>query len=277
MLFWRTSPAVAILGGLTGLFFYAPVLGIQFLIARRINLADPAPPSTRFQSIRAWYAEVLVVARVFFWQMPFRSLQIPDSADSRSTPGGLRGVVFIHGFICNRGLWNPWIRKLHSQRRQYAAVNLEPVLGSIDEYVPIVDRAVSAMTTSTGLPPLIICHSMGGLAARAWLRSDAANDNRIYHVVTIGTPHHGTWVGSNFTPLNVRQMKLDSTWLDQLEKAESHERYKLFTCFYSNCDNIVFPTSTGKLAGADNRLVVGVAHLALVFNRQVIAESLAKL
>ena len=275
--FWQQSLVAAILGCLLALFFYAPVLGFQFLIARRLNLTDPAPQSSNRQSIQAWWTEVLVVARVFFWQQPFCAFQIPDSVDGPAIQRGRRGLVFVHGFICNRGLWNPWMRQLQGQGRAYTAVNLEPVLGSIDEYVSIVERAVSAMTIATGLPPVVICHSMGGLAARAWLRSDAANDKRVHHVVTIGTPHQGTWVGSSFVPANVLQMKLGSTWLDQLATVEPPERHKLFTCFYSNCDNIVFPTSTGTLAYADNRLIGGVAHLALVFDRQVMDESLAKL
>jgi hypothetical protein len=36
------------------------------------------------------------------------------------------------------------------------------------------------------------------------------------------------------------------------------------TCFYSHCDNIVFPPSTAMLDGADNRHLVGVAHVHMV-------------
>ena len=71
------------------------------------------------------------------------------------------------------------------------AVNLEPVFGSIDGYAPQIDAAVQQLTETTGLPPLLVCHSMGGLAARAWLKRMNA-ESRVHHVVTIGTPHRGT-------------------------------------------------------------------------------------
>lgn len=44
-----------------------------------------------------------------------------------------RGVVLVHGFMCNRGLWLPWFIPLQARGHAYVAVNLEPVMGSIDE------------------------------------------------------------------------------------------------------------------------------------------------
>ena len=35
------------------------------------------------------------------------------------------------------------------------------------------------------------------------------------------------------------------------------------TCFYSHCDNIVFPPVTATLQGADNRHLPGVAHVQM--------------
>ncbi|RYF38882.1 MAG: permease, partial [Comamonadaceae bacterium] len=47
-----------------------------------------------------------------------------------------------------------------------------------------------------------------------------------------------------------------------------------FTCWYSNCDNIVFPTSTAQLQGADNRFVDGVAHVQMAFHPEVMKACL---
>ena len=48
-------------------------------------------------------------------------------------------------------------------------------------------------------------------------------------------------------------------------------------CWYTNCDNIVFPPSTATLPGADNRLVRGVAHVQLAFVPEVIERTLLDL
>jgi triacylglycerol esterase/lipase EstA (alpha/beta hydrolase family) len=123
---------------------------------------------------------------------------------------------------------------------------------------------------------VLVCHSMGGLAARAWLRTLFADD-RVHHVITIGTPHHGTWLARFSHFMNGRQMRRQSEWLRRLEQDVGPEWHAKFTCWYSNCDNIAFPASTGTLAGAENRLVRGAAHVDLGFHRQVMDESLARI
>jgi len=45
-------------------------------------------------------------------------------------------------------------------------------------------------------------------------------------------------------------------------------------CFWSRCDNIVFPTRNATLEGADNREVAGAPHVAMVFHPAVFAEVL---
>jgi triacylglycerol esterase/lipase EstA (alpha/beta hydrolase family) len=99
----------------------------------------------------------------------------------------------------------------------------------------------------------------------------------VHHVVTIGTPHHGTWLGRSATAPNGKQMAIDSRWLLQLQGDEPASRCGKFTCFYSNCDNIVFPASTATLTAADNRLVAGAPHLAMAFNASVMNAAFAKL
>jgi predicted alpha/beta hydrolase family esterase len=274
--FWSRAPALAIAGVFAVSLLYVPFLGLQFLAVRQLNRNDPSPRASWGQLLRAWWGEVVVVPPVFFWRLPFAWNKVPDDTSNTFTHRGKRGVVFIHGFICNRGFWTPWLVHIKHHRRAFIAVNLQPVFGSIDDYAELIDRAVQQVTLDTGLPPLVVCHSMGGVAVRAWLRHANA-DHRVHHIVTIGSPHHGTWLGRFSFMTNARQMNLSNDWLLQLAADEPAARYKLFTCYYSNCDNIVFPASTATLAGADNRLITGAAHVALAFDQTVMRESLARI
>jgi pimeloyl-ACP methyl ester carboxylesterase len=226
---------------------------------------------------------VLAVVQVFVWRLAFASDAVPDHLHDAFGSRGRRGVVLIHGFICNRGLWNHWMRHLLRDRRAFVAVNLEPVFGGIDDYVPIVEDAVARLEAATGQPPLVIVHSMGGLATRAWMRADVRNVQRVCHVVTLGTPHHGTALrrGNGAWPLNGAQMKRHSAWLAELAADEQRQdsqgagqgsRYQRFTCYWSNCDNIVFPAETATLPGADNRFEPGLAHLELALDSRIQAE-----
>ena len=73
------------------------------------------------------------------------------------------------------------------------------------------------------------------------------------------------------------QMALGSRWLRQLEADGARQAQPRFTCWYSNCDNVVFPSSGATLPGADNRLVAGAAHVELAFHRQVMDTTLSLL
>ena len=279
---WPTSPALGLAGCMAIALGYSLFLAIEFVLLKCLHGADPTPTPTWGNVVRAWVGETLTAPQVFCWHQPFRANAIPDSVPGPRAPDAppRRGVVFVHGFFCNRGLWTPWMQRLQAQGRPFVAVNLEPVFGAIDGYAPIVDAAVRRLTDATGLAPVLVCHSMGGLAARAWLRAGGdgeEGDARVHRVFTIGTPHGGTWLGRFSHVTNGRQMQLGSDWVRALTAAEPPARAARFTCWYSNCDNIVFPASTAALPGADNRLVPGVAHMALAFCPQVMDATLAEI
>jgi len=147
------------------------------------------------------------------------------------------------------------------------ALTLEPAFGRIDDWVPAIERAVADLQQRTGRPPLVVAHSMGGLATRAWLAAQpdaAAADARVHRVITIATPHHGTWMARFGHTPNARQMRIGGRWLAALAAAEPPQRHARFTCFYGHADNIVFPARTATLAGADNIHLPAVAHVAMV-------------
>ena len=279
-MFWRNSPLLAFSGLALISLLYFLLLAIQFLVMAVANKHDLIVPASLNQLVRAWLQETFVAARVFFWWQPFRFATWPDEIPDHHSHPPRRGIVFIHGFVCNRGLWNPWFCVLHDRRIPFIAVNLEPVFGSIDAYTSAVDAAVQQMKKATGLPPLLICHSMGGLVARAWLRY-RCDDNLFHYVVTLGSPHHGTGLGGGGPVprwmINAHQMRPHSQWLTELAQGEPLERRQRFTCFYSNCDNVVIPASSATLPGADNRMMPGVPHLALAVDRTVMIQALALL
>jgi pimeloyl-ACP methyl ester carboxylesterase len=265
---WPSSPVVALAGACAIFFSYSFVLAIEFVLVQIVARADPAPQPTVRELLRAWWAETCVALVVFFWRQPFRWQAQPDFIEAPTQ--GARGVVLVHGFVCNRGFWNPWMARLRAAGHPYVAVNLEPVFGSIDEYAPIVEDAVQRLAHATGQRPLVVAHSMGGVAVRAWLRAKGGAA-QVHRVITIGSPHRGTWLGRFSHTRNGRQMRLDGEWIRALPLETSAAR---FTCWYSNCDNVVFPASVATLPGADNRFLPGIAHVELAFDERVFAHAL---
>jgi len=263
---WATvGPAIVVVG-------YAGVLALEFCLLYR-SYPQGAPHRPRFgQLARACVSEAAVAPCVFLWRQPFRSKSIPDAPEARASPPR-RGVVFVHGFVCNRGLWNPWLLRMDQEGVPFVAVTLEPVFGSIDLYVDAVEEAVDRLSSAAGRVPVIVAHSMGGLAVRAWL-ARTHRVSRFHRVVTIATPHHGTQMARHSHTANGRQMRFESPWLNQLARAESKEVYARFTCYWSPCDNIVFPTASATLPGADNRCLEATPHVRMAYHPAVVDEVL---
>lgn len=269
---WPASPLQA-LAGVAFIASIGPiVLAIEAVISAVVNWQDArVPPPSPAQVLRAWLAESVHLFAAFWWRQPFRWRAVDDHLEA--TCSGRIGVVFVHGFMCNRGFWNAWMRRLRDRGHAYVAVNLEPVFASIDAYAPAVEQAVRRIEQCTGRPPLLICHSMGGLAARAWWRAHGGGRS-LAGLVTIGSPHAGTWMGRFSRTPNGRQMRLQSAWVRELARDEAHHGLPATTCWYSNCDNIVFPAATATLQGADNRYVAGQPHVALAFHPEVLQGTL---
>jgi triacylglycerol lipase len=249
--------AALLLGG------HAVVLAIEAVWMAWANRRDVLPAATPSQMLTAWWGEVRSAPRIFCWAQPFRSRTWPDRLTGRA---GQRGVVLVHGFVCNRGLWNRWMPRLEALGIPVVAVNLEPVFGDIDDYGGPIGEAIDALRAATGLAPLVVAHSMGGLAVRAWLRRHGGPDglHRVHHVLTLGTPHGGTALACLALSPNTRQMARLSDWLEGLSVNEGPALQARFTCAYSNCDNIVFPSSTATLPHARNVPIEACAHVHMV-------------
>jgi triacylglycerol lipase len=262
-------PILAWMGAVAILLGYALILGVEF-VSLYIVLRATADRPTAHQLLSAWWGEVVSASAVFFWRQPFRSVA---QADNDQEPDALKraGVVLVHGFMCNRGFWNPWMRELRAKGVPFIAVSLEPVFGSIDHYPQVIESAVARLASITAMPVVLVGHSMGGLAIRAW-RASFPEQARVRRIISIGTPHRGTWLARFSYATNGRQMRLASPWLTQLAASEPPSGSAVFTCFFGRCDNVVYPASSATLPGADNRHVDATAHVEMAFCPPVFNE-----
>jgi hypothetical protein len=257
----------------------AIVLALEQLLAAWQHGSDPTPRPSARQRLRAWWVEVGYCTAVFSWRQPF--FEHAQADDLR--PTGRRGIVLVHGYCCNRAFWHPWRQRLQDASVPHVSVSLTPIFASIDSYAAQLDEAVQRLHATTGLAPVLVCHSMGGLVARAWWRwrmrlaadqPTTAGGLPAHHILTIGSPHAGTWLARCARPINARQVQLDSPWLQALAAEESDVLRTRMTCIYSHCDNIVFPPSTAVLPGTTALHLEGLAHLELAYDPRVLALAL---
>ena len=186
-------------------------------------------------------------------------------------------VLLLHGYGANSGFWKPLSKRLSNAGIGHAAIDLEPILGSIDDYAEMIEMSAQQLCRDNGVETIVIVgHSMGGLAARAWLRR--YGDHRLARLITLGTPHFGSTLAGYGLGENARQMlpplsgkPSDDDWLTILASSEGSALREKMTSIYSRHDNIVSPQKSSQLPGATNVAFDLIGHVALGFDSQVIA------
>jgi len=245
----------------------------NFLLSARS--ASPTPPECRpglAGWLRLWGEEFVASMLQSSWHTPRGRARQVIYPDSPAPP-----VLLLHGYGCNSGYWYHLLRRLDSARISHATVDLSPVTGDIDAYAAQVDAAAAALCVASGATQLVVvAHSMGGLVARAWLRSAGAEGQaRLARLITLGSPHHGTVLANLGVGINAAQMRRArsgeaSDWLRALAAAESAATRARIVSLWTHHDNIVSPQTSSCLEGARNIAFAGIGHVALGSNGRVL-------
>ena len=176
-------------------------------------------------------------------------------------------VVFVHGYTQNR---SNFLRMARIVGRGAAGpmygFNYNSLL-SVESCAASLGRFVDRVLGETGAKQVdLVCHSMGGLVARAMLEDGGAA--KVRSVATIGTPHAGVTWRLPMPGAGVSQMRRGSAFLAALAQPLPVP----FLSLYSTHDNIVHPpkaSSVEPFGGADHVIEGGHGHLALLFAPEV--------
>ena len=215
-------------------------------------------------SVRLFIGEVLAVA--ISW--PLIALHRLAIRDPVPAPARLP-VILVHGVMVNDGVWFTMRRYLaqHDVSAVYT-INYGPPYGDIEHFAEQLGAKIESLCAVTGAARvLLVCHSMGGLVARAYVRQ--RGPARIERIVTIGTPHHGSMFARGLIGRCLAQMRPGNTWLAELNRNESKPSAVPIASIWSRHDSLVAPQASGELACAKNVAVVGVGHNALLGDRDV--------
>lgn len=249
---WRCGWAWGLLAALA----YSVLLLPAFAALRWINRGPDQPAWSDL--LRAWLREMVATELSFGWRQPWRTHAEPDHLPA----GATQGVLLVHGFSCNRAFWNRWMARLRRQPGvAFIAPSLEPAFGSIDAYAEALEAEVQRLRALTGRMPLIVCHSMGGVAVRAWWRRFAGAE--VPEVITLGTPHGGTLLAAFSPAANSRQMRWQCDWVRALPPLPR------LTAVWTPCDQLVMPARTAAPDGAQAHRVDAVGHVGLVSDPRV--------
>ncbi len=203
----------------------------------------------------------------FFLYIPFEILlQRRDPAGP--CPDGQLPVVLVHGIFCNGGYWRPLIRYLHKRGITHCyAINLEPPLASINRYARDLAQYVEDVCAAARAEKVVVVgHSMGGLVGRAYVQR-YGGEKRVARLVTVATPHRGTYLAYCAAGQNAQQMRPDSAWLEALN-AEPPKPVPIVS-ISSIDDSMVAPQDSAQLPDARNHILHSLGHIAVLYARRV--------
>jgi triacylglycerol esterase/lipase EstA (alpha/beta hydrolase family) len=248
--------------------YFAPaaVLVAVWLVVAWVG-RTPRPPNARLGlggALRLYLTEVLSLG-VSWPLMALHRLLIRDPPPAPAE----QPVVLIHGVLVNDGVW--FVLRRFIMRRSGAPVytlNYGPPHADIERFAEQLAARIEAIRALTGAKHVVlVAHSMGGLVARAYLRR--FGPGRVARLVTIATPHHGSILAYTFPGRGLSQMHPGNPWLTELNRDESKPAPVPITSIWSRHDSMVIPQASSVLACAENIALSGIAHNALVWNREV--------
>jgi pimeloyl-ACP methyl ester carboxylesterase len=114
---------------------------------------------------------------------------------------------------------------------------------------------------------------MGGLVARAYLRRFGGA--KVRRLITIAAPHRGSHHARFFPGWSVAQMRPRNAWLDGLNVERSHG--VPVVSLWSWHDTMVTPQTSSQLDWAENVVMTGIGHNALLDDDAVVARVAAEI
>ena len=197
-----------------------------------------------------------------------RGLLVSD-VEAAGTP-----ILLVHGIVSNRSIFTLLRRGL--TRRGFSnvfAMNYTTLSTDVRTAAARLSEEVERIVEETGFERIhIIGHSLGGLIGRYYV-TRLAGDARVHTLVTLGTPHTGTYAAYAVPTRLMQQMRPGSGLVRELARPVRGCRTR-FIAYWSDSDLAVVPQSAAALRHRDLRArnvrLHGAGHLTLPMLREVV-------
>ncbi len=174
-------------------------------------------------------------------------------------------VILLHGLFQNRGCL-VWLQhRLHTAGYQQTISINTPPWRDLEALTEELAKKVDEMRIKLKVDKVILVgHSMGGIIARNYVqnRGGAAY---VHGMVTLGSPHHGSKLAPFALSSMGKSLLPGSTFLREFNSIAWPQGTPA-TSIYTRYDNIVLPTESAKMEGAQLIELDGMGHTALLFH-----------
>lgn len=168
-------------------------------------------------------------------------------------------------------------RRLKKEGWQVEGINLFPNFATAEEQAKKIQQRIEDMKARYGVQQVeLVVHSFGGLISRYYIQNmDGATSVR--NLVTIATPHHGTYTAYLGPGKSADQLKYNSPFIQALNANGYVYEPVQYTSIWSNIDEIVIPPRSAIMPESTVHQVRWTGHLSILFSRRTYTHVLAAL
>jgi len=183
-------------------------------------------------------------------------------------------ILLVHGIVSNRSIFTLLRRGL--TRRGFSnvfAMNYLTVANDVRAAAAGLSVEVERIVAETGFERIhIIGHSLGGLIARYYV-TRLGGDARVHTLITLGTPHRGSYAAYAVPTTLMHQMRPGSALMRELDRPVRGCRTR-FISYWSDNDWAIQPHGNAALRHRDlaarNIKLHGAGHLTLPMMGEVV-------
>jgi triacylglycerol lipase len=224
---------------------------------------------------------VLFLATTVALVLPLATATLSAAAPAKSAPAETASasaadpILFVHGYSGSGSNWDTMAGRFrddgwpadHLDQWSYNSAQSNATTAQQ------LSREVDSLLASTGAAKVdVVTHSMGGLSSRYYAKN-LGGANKIDAWVSLGGPNHGTDSANLCPDDSCTEMRVGSTFLNDLNSGDETPGDARYATWWSPCDEIINPDSSVAVSGATNTETSCLGHLALLDDATVYAQT----
>lgn len=161
--------------------------------------------------------------------------------------------VCVHGIFDTGAVFRPLRRYLAKRGHRVLAPDLRPKdgRGGLERLAGQLESFIEAETEGASF--VVIAFSMGGIIARVLLRNEKWHD-RCVSLMTISSPHHGSYWGFAYPSMGAREMRPGSAFLAELNAPEALTTYERIPAvsYWTPLDLTIIPATSSIITWGES-------------------------
>lgn len=180
-----------------------------------------------------------------------------------------RDVVMVHGIMTTGGVFFRMKNYLERQGMRCHVIQLKPYWGGakLEDLATQLQKFIDDNVQDGGDLSLV-GYSMGALVCRYYLQ-ELGGYKKAKRFFSISGPHHGTIFAYTWIGKGTAQMRLGSTFLDNLNKKQDILKNMTLVSYRTRFENVIIPSKSSHWDIAENVICPVISHQWMVLSKRV--------